>query len=65
MAYPLKDILYQTFLYIYIRYMISKHILMVIFLSKPEIIFFAHKRFHLFLSKQITLFTINNLFVQI
>ena len=32
----------KFFLYIYIKYMISKYILFITFLNKPEIYFFAH-----------------------
>ena len=41
----------NIFLYIYIKYMISKHILKIIFLNEPEVISFRTvKWFHLFQS---------------
>ena len=41
----------KSFLYIYIKYMISKHILLITFLNEPEFIFFALRWFYLFLFK--------------
>ena len=53
----------RQLLNIYIRYMISKHILHIIFLNEPEHNFFAQLNgFTYFYQIQIILFTINHLF---
>ena len=53
----------KSFLYIYIKYMISRHILLT-FLNKPALIFFCSQlnHFSYFYQIWIILFTINHLF---
>ena len=53
MEYHCALFITKSFLYIYIKYMISKHILQLTFLNKPELIFLhTVKRLHLFLSNK-------------
>ena len=53
----------KSFLYIYIKYMIFKHILEITFLNKPQLIFFTLLNgFTYFYQIQIILFTIDHFF---
>ena len=52
----------KSFLYIYIKYMISKHILYITFLNEPDLIFLQLNGFTYFYLIRIILFTINHLF---
>ena len=53
---------FKSILYIYIKYMICKYIVLITFLNKPELIFASLNGFSYFCPMQIILFTINNLF---
>ena len=68
MAYQLSKVFFNTksflYIYVYMKYMICKHILLITFLNEPELIFCRDLNgFSYFYQIRIILFTINHLFV--